>query len=353
MRPIHIGDIDVNYQQSVDKKAKEICKFKTDLHLYQLASTFEKDKSEDNKKELKDAKEKYKNEAAKIYKKAAKPLKERIGNYCCYCERKFSNGLAVEHKCPKDLKENWNLIIKWNNFLISCTTCNSKKNTCRVVKDNISSFVFPDTDDTYHCVSYEEANNFRATLNNRFIHDPYLRARVQRTIDMLKLNEHEDINDSATRCFEKRANAYMARLLKKSVERDGASEHLELIKGNVQLGGCWSIWMHAFEDIPAVRETILYALPNTAIEYFIDDYWKHERYFKEQHTLEEYYYRLLIVIHIRTAYIAGHLKKLRPIQKEGIVNWTINFTKGVISKTTFTAEQRKGINAAIMILNNA
>lgn len=351
MRPIHIGDIDANYQQSIDKKAKEICKLKTDLHLYQLEAAFKNNNTDENKKVLKIAKDTYKNAAEKIYKRAAYPLKERIGNYCCYCERKYPNGLAVEHKCPKDLKENWNLILKWNNFLISCTTCNSKKNTCKVVKDNISSFIFPDSDDTYHCISYEETNNFRATLNNRFICDPYLRARVKRTIDMLKLNEQESIIDEATRCFEKRANAKQAKIWTEVIQRDGIkTNYLQLINGDIQRSGCWSIWMHAFEDIPEVKETILYALPNTAIEYFIDDYWEHEQYFKERHTQQEYYYRLLVIIRIRTAYIAGHINKLSLIQKDGIIDWVINFTREVKNKIQFTPAQLVKIDVVIATL---
>lgn len=350
MRPIHIGNIDANYQRTVDEKAKEIGKLRTDLHLYQLAAAYKKNNSEANRTALKNAKDEYKNAAEKIYKKAASPLKKRIGNYCCYCERKFPNGLAIEHKCPKDLKENWNLILKWNNFLISCATCNSKKNKYSVIRSNISSFLFPDIDDTYHSLSYKEENNYLATPNNGFVSDPYLRARIHKTINMLRLSEKEDINDIATRCYERREKAKAAKKWHSVIQQKGLCDlYLELIESGVK-DGCWSVWMNELEDIPVIKEILLYALPNTAIEYFIDNYWEHERFLKEQHNIEEYYYRLLVVIRIRTVYIAGHIKKLSPFQKEGIIDWITNFVREVRNKIQFTPAQIIRIDAAIATL---
>ena len=57
--------------------------------------------------------------APKIYSKyseAKDDLRDKLGNYCSYCEMNISNGMDIEHISPKSKNEE--LIADWDNFLI-------------------------------------------------------------------------------------------------------------------------------------------------------------------------------------------------------------------------------------------
>lgn len=292
----------------------------------------------------------------KVYKKYgdAKPdLYKRLGLQCCYCEQhtKMEN-IAVEHIFPKD--EHTECRLLWSNFLLSCTLCNSTKGVIDIFYNNVSDYIFPDRDDTYRGIIYPKEIGYQPAANLQ--HIDYQRA--QNTINLYgRTNPHPTpkhvlmVIERASRWKKEGDAAEEQRNFYLSLNDEMRIKYLRQIKKNAS-DNCWSIWMNAFEDISAVKETILYALPNTAIEYFIDDYWKHEQYFNEPHTPEEYYYRLLIVIRIRTAYIAGHINKLSPFQKEGIVEWTTNFVRGVKNKIQFTPAQIIKIDATITTLKS-
>ena len=347
MRPIHIGNIETSYQQKVDNKAKEISQKRAEL--YKLESIAKKNPTRINNEKYNNAKEAYKLDASKIYKEALYPLKNRVGNYCCYCERKYPSHLAVEHKCPKDIKDNWNLILDWKNFLISCSTCNSKKNSKEyrcITKSNVGTILFPDQDDTYHIFLYNEKNNYSATLNADFINQPLYYLKARQTLRMLKLNECDDISDSATRCYERRAKAITAGILSQIIQRDGIQEIFKgLIESEVK-EGCWSIWMRQFEHIPEIKEIILFAVPNTAVEYFIDNYWEHENYFCENHSTTEYLNRLISIIRSRIDYTNTHTN-LSQIQKDGIINWTLRFVMNIKQQIQFTKDQLEQIESNV------
>ncbi len=59
------------------------------------------------------------------YKKAAARLGEQLGLYCSFCEDVFQEAVAVEHNCPKSWYPLFSLA--WENFLIACSPCNSRK----------------------------------------------------------------------------------------------------------------------------------------------------------------------------------------------------------------------------------
>ena len=75
------------------------------------------------------------------YRHAKLPLIERIGEYCCYCER--PGDLHVEHVVPKNKAPE--LEMEWSNFLLGCVNCNSRKWN---KNDSRDGYIWPDTDDT-------------------------------------------------------------------------------------------------------------------------------------------------------------------------------------------------------------
>jgi len=275
------------------------------------------------------------------YGDAKMDLYKRLKLQCCYCEQhtKLEN-IAVEHVYPKKIHDGCKLC--WNNFLLSCTLCNSMKKDTDIFFYNEKKYLFPDRDDTYHRINYEKSNGYQPIENRNY-------ADYNRAENTLRLYIHDTPHPTRKHIF---MVTERASLWKK--EGDAATEMKEFyeeLKENKQKEkyikqiseraekDCWSIWMKTFEGNPEVKEAILYALPNTAIEYFIDDYWEHEQFFKEQHSLTEYFNRLITVIKIRIAYIETHLEKLSDIQKEGIAEWTDKFIHDVLQKIHFSKDQ--------------
>ena len=91
-----------------------------------------------------------------VYQDAKKLLIDRIGSYCSYCERPLTNP-AVEHKMSRDPHPQYEL--KWNNYLLSCTNCNSIKAHQRhlLLKDCI----WPDRDNTFLAFVYTVGGNLK------------------------------------------------------------------------------------------------------------------------------------------------------------------------------------------------
>lgn len=84
------------------------------------------------------------------YEDAALYLKERLGRFCSYCERKIPTGLAVEHVMPKSLAPH--LEKAWENLLLACANCNSSKGSQWTERGDC---LWPDTDDTFAAFVYE------------------------------------------------------------------------------------------------------------------------------------------------------------------------------------------------------
>ncbi len=59
------------------------------------------------------------------YQIAKSYLIERIGSYCSFCEKRLTHLVEVEHILPKSLHSEFQFT--WNNFLLSCKTCNTIK----------------------------------------------------------------------------------------------------------------------------------------------------------------------------------------------------------------------------------
>ncbi len=277
----------------------------------------------------------------KQYGDAKIELTERLGLHCCYCEQssKFEN-MAVEHVFPKERHPCLKLC--WSNFLLSCTLCNSKKGCTDIFYHNVNNYIFPDRDDTYHQIAYPKTTGYLPKVDPS-VNNPQ---KVQNTLNLFmkpyknptakqirivteQATKWKEAGDSA----ERKRNFYL-RLRDENLK----VEYVEQINESAK-NDCWSIWMRQFEDILEIKEVILFALPNTAIEYFIDNYWEHKEYFKEYHSTTSYFNRLITILKSRISYIKSHQTKLSQIQKDGIFEWMIEFIANVKQKVTFTQDQ--------------
>lgn len=199
------------------------------------------------------------------YDDAAQDLKNRFGSYCSYCERRIPTNLAVEHILPKDPALGYaHLRNDWSNFLLACVNCNSAKRTTVI---NFATFVLPDRDNTFECFEYLQiglveskgAQNICAIADN--------------TIDLVSLNrfEHpdwdEDIMFSAVERFGQRIQAWV-QAEEAREDYDNGEVNVRRIANEAASCGFFSIWMKAFEGIPAVRNALIQKFANTATACF-------------------------------------------------------------------------------------
>ncbi len=83
------------------------------------------------------------------YKDAGADLRERLGDFCCYCDRQIETNLAVEHIQAKSVVPA--LITNWSNFLLACTNCNSNKGETPVI---LVDYFWPHIDNTLRAFKY-------------------------------------------------------------------------------------------------------------------------------------------------------------------------------------------------------
>ena len=86
------------------------------------------------------------------YRQAFRPLVERLGAYCSYCEREIPTMLAVEHIQPKGRAHYAHLKETWENFLLACVNCNSPKGDKDVDPADI---YLPDRNNTFVAFVYK------------------------------------------------------------------------------------------------------------------------------------------------------------------------------------------------------
>ncbi len=90
------------------------------------------------------------------YQDAKKYLIERLGKFCSYCEMKLETNLAVEHVQPKGNLQTAGLQNTWNNFLLACPICNSIKGHTEINEKNIDDYLWPDRNNTFLALAYED-----------------------------------------------------------------------------------------------------------------------------------------------------------------------------------------------------
>ena len=88
----------------------------------------------------------------KQYKDAEPDLEERIGAYCSFCEMSINHVPEVEHK---EAKACGGEELAWDNLLLSCKYCNTRKGT-HVGKGDKDKYLWPDEDDTFHAYLYDK-----------------------------------------------------------------------------------------------------------------------------------------------------------------------------------------------------
>jgi uncharacterized protein (TIGR02646 family) len=199
------------------------------------------------------------------YKDADQDLKNAIGSYCSYCERRIPTNLAVEHILPKDPTLGFaHLRNNWANFLLACVNCNSAKKTTVIT---FNDYVLPDRDNTFECFEYLEIGLVESKGSAR------TRRIADNTIDLVNLNrfEHpdwdENITFSAMERFGQRIQAWV-QAVEAREDYDNGDVNVRRIASEAASCGFFSIWMKAFEGVSVVRNALIRKFANTAINCF-------------------------------------------------------------------------------------
>lgn len=208
------------------------------------------------------------------YKKAKAHLAFNLGNMCSYCEKAYDDDrdLAVEHiqaKRYKDANGDYPyaaLETKWDNFLLSCDTCNGADN-----KGDKN-------------VVYGECH--LPHLNNTFLSFVYKAGGVVEVNPNLREKSHDN---AESLCYlvglnkgPKESKPKDKRWLIRTQKWDLAMRYLskykksetdvqtiiDLVKGH----GCWSIWFTVFIEHEEVRKALVEEFPGTSRECFDENY---------------------------------------------------------------------------------
>ena len=199
----------------------------------------------------------------KDYGRARKVLLANFGSYCSYCGIHLSNGalFQTEHIQPKGLPQYAQLKTKWDNFLLSCSTCNNKKGDTDVIYSEIH---LPHRNNTHLSLLYKEAGVVEVNPDI-----PQLsRLHAQALINLLKL-DNPDSETDFRREMRRRAWDRAMMYLKKY---EAGEYELNAMITDIKLNDCWSIWFTIFKDHREVREALVEQFPGTSRECFDQDY---------------------------------------------------------------------------------
>ena len=200
------------------------------------------------------------------YQDAEPYLEKRIGKYCSFCEMRVNNALAVENK---ESKSSGGMTIDWENLLLACTYCNSRKGE-KIKKGDLGKWIWPDQDNTFPVFSYTDAI---PKLN-----EPYLKtagdamySRAKAVLEDLAL----DYRPSDLKKDKYRDKRWQSRYEALGIAMD-AKNIWDNCQGTVwkicqkeniialaKSYGFFSVWMMVFEDEPEIRQALIQAFPGT------------------------------------------------------------------------------------------
>lgn len=199
------------------------------------------------------------------YQDAKPDLLTRLGQYCCYCERRFPAGLAVEHIQAKSLAEFAHLEREWDNFLLACLNCNAVKGNQPV---DLHGVLLPDRDNTFLAFEYDEIGLVQPARTL----PPAMQAWANKAIEMVGLNrtKHEDDPLAVVERLQQRAEAH-AIANEVRAEFEAGQINIKQVVREATAHGFFSIWMHAFAGVPIVRQAIIGAFVGTAADCFNEE----------------------------------------------------------------------------------
>lgn len=195
------------------------------------------------------------------YQDAGPELRNRLGEYCSYCERQIETHLAVEHIQPKvHVPE---LSNTWSNLLLCCVHCNSCKADTAVIVD---SYLWPDRDNTLRALDYVSGGIVEP---NRTL-PAVIQSKAQATIELSGLDKYpgnsrlERRPSSSDYRWLRRVHAWqLAERNRHLLTTNNSPEVRELIVETALARGMFSIWWTVFAGDADMRKRLRQAFTGT------------------------------------------------------------------------------------------
>lgn len=204
------------------------------------------------------------------YQDAQGDLINRIGEYCSYCGRWIPSAIHVEHKRPKLMYPEFEC--KWDNFLLSCSNCNSSKSTGEIVLDD---YVWPDVNNTLLAFEYDCEGRVRPKLGL----DESTHKKAVNTWKLLGLNKHidslengfEKASEKDRRWVHRRQDWNDAMYYKEQLKKADSLIIRELIITAAKKS-IFSVWFTVFQNDVDMRRRLVEAFVGTDASSFDDSY---------------------------------------------------------------------------------
>lgn len=205
------------------------------------------------------------------YREAAPYLEQRLGRYCSYCEMPLCNAPEVEHI---ESRLSGGAECDWNNMLLSCKYCNTRKGT-KVAVGQKEDYLWPDEDDTFHAFSYTDGIpklNIEYMLEEKY--DEEFMRKARNLFQLVQLDYVPKNLKERDNRFVARNNVYgQAKMMLdmwKNIKLklpEYMEQGLELIVTSAANTGFFSCWMEVFKNEITVKKALIHAFPGTREEY--------------------------------------------------------------------------------------
>lgn len=203
----------------------------------------------------------------KKYTDVALDLEARLGAYCSFCEMSINHVPEVEHK---EAKAKGGAMLAWENLLLSCKYCNTRKGTY-VGKGDKGKYLWPDEDDTFHAYLYDRD---LPRLNEKYLDQMghKEKEKAENLFHLLKLDNIPNSPAMKDRRYTLRNEARNYAIASKegldkmqgSLEREAFLQQIKIL---AQSSGFFSVWMEVFKHDDEVRKLLISAFRGTKEEY--------------------------------------------------------------------------------------
>lgn len=210
----------------------------------------------------------------KDYKDAQSFLENRIGIYCSYCEMPIINAPEVEHIVSKT---NGGDKTKWENLLLGCKYCNSRKLSI-TTPINAGEYLWPDSYNSAIAYTYDGA--VPKVAKERLLRiepEGEIYKKAQKLFDLVKLDNMPTPKQKDRR-FKQRYQVYQyARewLTDWNKIKTAQYENKEIAKRQIinmaLVSGFFSVWMNVFGEEPEIRLKLIESFPGTQTQYYDED----------------------------------------------------------------------------------
>lgn len=207
----------------------------------------------------------------KKYQEAEPYLEERLGAYCSFCEMSINHVPEVEHK---EAKARGGDEMAWENLLLSCKYCNTRKGTI-VAKGDKEKYFWPDEDDTFHAFLY---NGILPELNEEYLQNQgeAIRQKARNLFQLVQLDNVPISPAVKDRRYTMRNEVRNYALnskqgwdkVKKTSEKGTYLQQIEML---AKASGFFSVWMNVFKDDMEVKRILVNAFKGTREEYCFDE----------------------------------------------------------------------------------